>query len=419
MNTYAIIILIALLADYLIDLVADYLNLKNQKQEPPSEFSDLVNEKEYRKNRDYLQTNTVFSQWESLFSLVVTLLFWFMGGFNLLNKWCLRQTDNELVAGIIFIGILLLGRTILSLPFSIYSTFVIEERFNFNRTTWKTFVADYIKAIFLALLLGAPLLAGILWFFQTAGDRAWFFAWLVTAGFTLSIQIIAPTWIMPLFNKFTPLPEGELKEKLLSYGEKVNFPLTNVFVVDGSKRSGKGNAFFTGFGKHRRVALFDTLIEQHSAEELLVVLAHEIGHYKKKHILKMTIISILHQGVIFFLMGWFIKQSALYEAFFMENVSIAAGLIFFSLLFTPVEMILNPLLQSLSRRHEFQADNFAAMTTCKPETMVTALKKLAHDNLANLTPHPLYVFLHDGHPPLLARIKSLRNICSHDGSDTV
>ncbi|MCK5682343.1 M48 family metallopeptidase, partial [bacterium] len=218
----------------------------------------------------------------------------------------------------------------------------------------------------------------------------------------------APTWIMPLFNKFSPLPEGELKETLLRYGEKVNFPLANVFVVDGSKRSGKGNAFFTGFGKRRRVALFDTLIKQHSVPELLAVLAHEIGHYKKKHILKMTTISIIHQGIIFFLMGWFIKQPALYEAFFMNHVSIAAGLIFFSLLFTPVEILLNPIFQALSRRHEFQADNFAAETTNEPEMMITALKKLAHDNLANLTPHPLFVMLHYSHPPLLARINALR-----------
>jgi STE24 endopeptidase len=234
---------------------------------------------------------------------------------------------------------------------------------------------------------------------------------MVTAGFTLSIQLIAPTWIMPLFNKFSPLPEGELKESLLEYGKKVDFPLTNVFVVDGSKRSGKGNAFFTGFGKRRRVALFDTLIKQHSVKELLVVLAHEIGHYKKKHIFKMTTLAIIHQAIIFFLMGWFIRQPALYEAFFMDHISIAAGLVFFTLLFTPVEMVLNPLFNALSRRHEFQADNFAAQTTGEPEIMISALKKLSQDNLANLTPHPLYVFLNYSHPPLLTRVNALRKNC--------
>ena len=408
MNKYAVIILIALVGDYLLGLIADHLNLKNQSATPPAEFSDLVDEKSYRKNRDYLRVNTVLGHYSSAVSLAATLGFWFFGGFNFLDLWCRSQTDNILFSGLIFIALLLLVNTLLSLPFSIYSTFVIEERFGFNRTNWKTFVMDRIKGIFLALALGTPLLAGILWFFQSAGNLAWFYAWMVTSIFTLGIQLIAPTWIMPLFNKFTPLPEGELKEALLAYGHEVDFPLENVFVVDGSKRSGKGNAFFTGFGRRRRVALYDTLIKQHSIEELLAVLAHEIGHYKKRHILTMTTIAIIHQAIIFFLLGWFIKQPALYQAFFMEHASIAAGLIFVSLLFTPIEMILNPLFQALSRHHEFQADAFAAQTTGQPETMINALKKLGHDNLANLTPHPLYVFLHYSHPPLLARIKALR-----------
>ena len=408
MNKYTIIILIALAGDYLLGLLADRLNLKNQTATPPAEFSDLVDEKSYRKNRNYLQANTVLGQSSSAVSLAATLGFWFFGGFNLIDQWCRSQTDNLLLSGLIFIALLLLGNTLLGLPFSLYSTFVIEERFGFNRTDWKTFVMDRIKMVFLALLLGTPLLAGIIWFFQSAGELAWFYAWLVTATFTLGIQLIAPTWIMPLFNKFTPLPEGELKEALQTYGRQVNFPLEKVYVVDGSKRSGKGNAFFTGFGRRRRVALYDTLIEQHSVAELLAVLAHEIGHYKKRHILTMTTIAIIHQGIIFFLLGWFIKQPGLYQAFFMEHASIAAGLIFAGLLFTPIEMILNPLFQTLSRHHEFQADAFAAQTTGKPESMIKALKKLGHDNLANLTPHPLYVFLHYSHPPLLARIKALR-----------
>ena len=408
MNKYAIIILIALVSDYLLGLVADRLNLKNQTAIPPAEFSDLIDEKSYRKNRDYLRANTVLAQYSSAVSLTATLVFWFLGGFNLADQWCRSQTDNLLFSGLLFIALLLLGRTLLALPFSLYSTFVIEERFGFNRTDWKTFVMDRLKIVFLSLLLGTPLLAGIIWFFQSAGEMAWFYAWLVTAIFTLGIQLIAPIWIMPLFNKFTPLQEGELKEALLSYGRQIDFPLEKVYVVDGSKRSGKGNAFFTGFGRQRRVALYDTLIKQHSVAELLAVLAHEIGHYKKRHILIMTTIAIIHQGIIFFLLGWFIKQPALYQAFFMEYASIAAGLIFFSLLFTPVEMILNPLFQALSRHHEFQADAFAARTTGKPETMIKALKKLGHDNLANLTPHPLYVFLHYSHPPLLARINALR-----------
>ena len=213
---------------------------------------------------------------------------------------------------------------------------------------------------------------------------------------------------MPLFNKFTPLEDGELKETLQRYGRQVDFPLDQVFIIDGSKRSGKGNAFFTGFGRHRRVALYDTLVSQHTPNELKAILAHEIGHYKKKHILIMTTIAIIHQGIIFYLLGWFIKQPDLYRAFGLEHISPAAGLVFFSLLFTPVEMIISPFFQALSRRHEFQADAFAAATTKDAETLITALKKLARDNLANLTPHPFYVFLHYSHPPLLNRIQALR-----------
>ncbi|MBN2809063.1 MAG: M48 family metallopeptidase [Deltaproteobacteria bacterium] len=408
MNRYAVFILAALMADYFIGLTADFLNLKNQKTIPPAEFSDLVDETSDSKNRDYLKANTILGQCSGTISLLVTLGFWFASGFNFLDQWCRAQTGNELLAGLLFIALLLLGNALLGLPFSIYSTFVIEERFGFNRTDWQTFVIDRVKGLFLALLLGTPLLAGIIWFFQSNGAWAWFYAWLAAAAFTLIIQLIAPIWIMPLFNKFTPLPEGELKEALVKYGEKVNFPLDQVFVVDGSKRSGKGNAFFTGCGRQRRVALYDTLIKQHSSAELIAVLAHEIGHYKKRHILKMTTIAIIHQAIIFFLMGWFIRQPGLYQAFFMEHASTAAGLIFFSLLFTPVEMLLNPLFLAISRRHEFQADSFAAQSIDAPETLIKALKKLGHDNLANLTPHPLYVLLHYSHPPLLARVNALR-----------
>ena len=281
MNKYAIFILIALLGDYVIGLLADLLNLKNQKTTPPAEFSDLVDETSYTKNRDYLRANTILGLLSSTVSLILTLGFWFAKGFNFLDQWCRSLTDNLLLSGLIFIGLLMLINAILGLPFSLYTTFVIEERFGFNRTDWQTFIMDRVKALFLALLLGTPLLAGIIWFFQSTGDLAWLYAWLVAAAFTLAIQLVAPTWIMPLFNKFTPLPEGELQEALLEYGQKVNFPLDKVFVVDGSKRSGKGNAFFTGFGRRRRVALYDTLIKQHSTNELIAVLAHEIGHYKK------------------------------------------------------------------------------------------------------------------------------------------
>jgi len=407
-NGYAAFILIALLADYAIGLIADILNLRHQSPTPPEEFRDLIDPENYHKNREYLKVTTVFDQVAELFNLAAILIFWGGGGFRKLDLWCRQLSDSPLLQGLCFIGFLLLARALINLPFSLYRTFVIEERFGFNRTSWKTFLLDRAKIIILTLLLGTPLLAAILWFLESAGEQAWLFAWLTTAIFTLAIQIIAPTWIMPLFNKFTPLEDGELKETLQRYGRQVDFPLDQVFIIDGSKRSGKGNAFFTGFGRHRRVALYDTLVSQHTPNELKAILAHEIGHYKKKHILIMTTIAIIHQGIIFYLLGWFIKQPDLYRAFGLEHISPAAGLVFFSLLFTPVEMIISPLFQALSRRHEFQADAFAAATTKDAETLITALKKLARDNLANLTPHPFYVFLHYSHPPLLNRIQALR-----------
>jgi STE24 endopeptidase len=225
---------------------------------------------------------------------------------------------------------------------------------------------------------------------------------------TLFLQFIAPTWIMPLFNKFTPLEEGELRESIFSYARSVNFSLENLFVMDGSKRSTKSNAFFTGFGKHKRIALFDTLIEKHSVAELVSILAHEIGHYKKKHILQSMAISILHSGLMFFLLSIFISHKGLFDAFYMEQMSIYAGLIFFGMLYSPLELLLSIFLQIFSRKNEYEADRFAVETTDTPETMVNALKTLSVHNLSNLTPHPFYVFLNYSHPPVLERIQALR-----------
>jgi STE24 endopeptidase len=304
----------------------------------------------------------------------------------------------------------MLLRGVLSLPFSIYSTFVIEERFGFNRTTVKTFILDMLKGLLLGLLLGVPLLAGILAFFMYAGEWAWLYAWVVTTIFTLIIQFVAPRWIMPLFNKFEPLKEGELREKIFNYAGSVDFSLQDVYVMDGSKRSSKSNAFFTGFGKNKRIALFDTLIDKHSSDELLTVLAHEIGHYKKKHIIKSMITSIIHSGIVFYLLSIFITHEGLFDAFYMVNQSVYAGLIFFGMLYSPIEMILSIFMSRVSRKHEYEADRFAVRTTEKAESFITALKKLSVHNLSNLTPHPVYVFLNYSHPPILKRIKHVRKV---------
>lgn len=296
------------------------------------------------------------------------------------------------------------------MPFSIYSTFVIEERFGFNKTTVKTFVMDIAKGLLLSILLGAPLLALVIAFFEFGGTWAWLYAWLGVTAFSLIMQYIAPTWIMPIFNKFEPLEEGELRTAIETYAESVDFPLQDVFVMDGSKRSSKSNAFFTGFGKNKRIALFDTLIENHTTDELVAVLAHEIGHYKKNHITKNMAISIVSTGVMFALLSVFLQVPALFDAFYMDQMSVYAGLLFFGLLYSPIETILGIVMQVLSRKHEYEADEFAARTIEKSEEMVNVLKKLSKDNLSNLTPHPFYVFLNYSHPPVLQRIRAIRSI---------
>ncbi len=416
MNGYAVIILCALLVDCLVGIAADQLNLNHQPPTPPTELSDLIDPEAYAKSRAYLKATTRLDQAAALYNLAILLGFWFAEGFNRLDLWCRGIASGPLTSGLLFIGLLLLGRGLLNLPFSLYQTFVIEERFGFNRTDWKTFLGDRAKMLLLGLLIGGPLLFLILWFLGHAGDRAWLYAWLATALFTLALQFLAPTWILPLFNRFTPLEDEELKSALAAYGRRVNFPLEKVFVIDGSRRSAKGNAFFTGFGRNRRIAFYDTLIEQHEPGELLAVLAHEIGHYKKKHILIMTALALVHQGIIFFLLGWIIRQPGIYTAFFMEHPSPAAGLVFFGLLYTPVEMLLGPLFNALSRRHEYAADNLAAVSLGECETLITALKKLARNNLANPVPHPFYVLLHYSHPPLLERILALRKTSPNERS---
>jgi len=412
MNIFAIIILATLAADFILNLVADLYNLRSLDTGLPDEFEGVYDEETYRRSQEYTKVNTRFGILTSTFNLALILVFWFAGGFNWLDQVVRGWELGTIWTGLAYIGILVLAKSILSLPFSIYSTFVIEERFGFNKTTPKTFVLDLLKGLGLGIVLGGPLLAGVLVFFTWFETYGWLYAWGAVTAFTLFVQFIAPTWIMPLFNDFEPLEDGELRQKIEEMAERVNFPLQGVFVMDGSKRSSKSNAFFTGFGKNKRIALYDTLIEKHTDNELVAVLAHEIGHYKKKHIIKNMVISILHTGVMFLLLSIFLNAAGLYEAFYMEQPSVYAGLIFFGLLYAPVEMILSIFMQIMSRKHEYEADRFAAETTEQPETMIQALKKLSKDNLSNLTPHRFYVFLNYSHPPVLQRIKAIRSSAS-------
>ena len=407
MNAYAVIILVTLLGSYILNLITDLLNLKHLSPLLPEEFKETYDAGAYKNSQEYTQVNTRFGFLTSSIGLFITLAFWFSGGFNYLDKFVRAWDFGVIGTGLVYIAILMLLRSFLALPFSIYKTFVIEERFGFNKTTVKTFILDLIKGLFLGILLGGPLLAGLLYFFYQAGNAAWIYAWMVTTIFILIVQFIAPIWIMPLFNKFTPLEEGELRDSIYSYTEKVKFPLKGLFVMDGSKRSKKSNAFFTGFGKNKRIVLFDTLIKNHTVGELVSVLAHEVGHYKKRHILKSMIISILHMGFMFYLLSIFLSHQKLFDAFYMDHMSVYAGLIFFGMLYTPVEMILSVVMQMFSRKNEYEADRFAVETTKLPDNMVSALKKLSRDNLSNLTPHPAYVFLNYSHPPVLKRIEAI------------
>ena len=407
MNIIAIIILGTIGLDFILNLVADGFNLKHLGSELPGAFEGVYDPQRYRKSQQYLKVNTQFGWITSAFNLLVILVFWFAKGFPLLDKWVRSFELGPIWAGLIYIGILMLLKSVMALPFSVYATFIIEGRFGFNRTTWSTYLVDLLKGLALALLLGTPLLAAILAFFQYAGANAWLYCWIGVTIYMLVIQFVAPTWIMPLFNKFTPLEDGELKSAILSYAASINFPLENVYQMDGSRRSTKSNAFFTGFGKHKRIVLFDTLIKQHTPNELVAVLAHEMGHYKKKHVPQALILGVLQTGLMLFLLSKFITYQGLFDAFYMPQQSVYAGMLFFAMLYAPVDFFVGILIQILSRKNETVADQFAAETTGDPGSMVDALKKLSVHNLSNLTPHPFYVFLNYSHPPVLKRIQHL------------
>jgi len=408
MNPYAVFILIALIAEFGINLAASLLNLRSLRPELPEEFVGTYDEERYAKSQAYTRETSRFGLVRSSFDLAVLLIFWFTGGFTWVDSFARGFESGPIITGLCFMAVLAVGMKVLGLGFEIYSTFVVEERYGFNRTDAKTFWMDQVKGLLLAAILGGLLMSAVLFFFERTGDNAWLYCWAVTTVFTLFAMFLAPTWIMPLFNKFTPLEEGELRDGILQYAQSVSFPVEGLFVIDGSKRSSKANAFFTGFGKNKRIALYDTLIESQTTDELVAVVAHEIGHYKRKHVLKSLAIGILHFGVIFWLLSFFLESRGLFEAFGVAEPSVHAGLIFFGMLYTPIEMVLSAAMAIFSRKNEFEADAFARETTKGGQNLVTALKKLSGENLSNLTPHPFYVWLHYSHPPVLERIAALR-----------
>jgi STE24 endopeptidase len=411
-NPYAILIFLLLIGDFALDTLVDSLNFKNLSQSLPEEFAGLYEKEKYRNYLNYQKDNTRFALVRRTAGLALLLAFILLGGFNMVDQFSRGLSTNwgrgPIVTGLLFIGSLSLLRLLVNLPFTLYDTFVIEERYGFNKTTLPTFLADLLKGLFLGILLGAPVLALLLYFFEEAGSHAWLQAWLALTLIQIVLVFLAPAVIMPLFNKFEPLPEGELKSAIQKYAANQNFQLSGIFQMDGSKRSTKSNAFFTGFGKLRRLVLFDTLIQKHTTEELVAVLAHEIGHFKKRHILKGIALSIVSSGLLFYFLSFFIRNGELFAVFRMQDVSVYASLVFIGFLYTPVSRILSIFTNWLSRKHEFEADRYARDTCGHPELLVSALKKLSVDNLSHLTPHPLKVFLEYTHPPVLQRIAALR-----------
>ncbi len=407
MNGYLIFILALLVFNWLLSLIVETLNVRNVSTEIPAEFHGIYDDEKYAKSQRYLKDNTRFGQIQAGIMLPLTIAFILLGGFSWINNLAQAASEHMILQGLVFGGILMVIGQIIGLPFSIYSTFVIEEKYGFNKTTPKTFVLDILKGLLLTVLLGAPIFALILWIFS-AVTNAWLWAWGALSAIQLFILFIAPVVILPLFNKFTPLEDGELRSKIENFANAQKYKLSGIFKIDGSKRSTKSNAYFTGFGKTKRIALFDTLIENHSVAELVGVLAHEIGHCKLGHIKKSIVISLASSLLMFFILSLFISKPELHAAFQIDGTPLYAGLIFFGFLYAPISMILGLLGNILSRKHEFEADAFAAETTQEPGEMISALKKLSVDNLSNLTPHPLKVFLEYSHPPVLERIKALR-----------
>jgi len=413
-NFITIIILVGLSLAWKIDFAATLLNLKAFPAAIPKAFASMMDEEKFDKARRYLLINGKFGIVQSIASLAVLIIFWALGGFGWLDGWTRSLGYGEVVTGLIFLSALMLGQSLYGLPFSIYDTFVIEEKFGFNRATVKTFVLDRAKGLLLGAVIGLPLGAVVLWIFGNV-NHAWLWAWLVVTAFQLILTYLAPTWIMPLFNKFTPMPEGELKQEIEALGVKCGFPLTGVFVMDGSKRSTKANAFFTGLGKQKKIALFDTLVEKSSKAELLGVLAHEIGHFRCGHIKQRLVVGVLQMAVIFFLLGLATDPDGkfsrlLFDAFGVKQISAHAGLVFFSILLEPVAKLLTVLANAWSRKHEFEADAYAAKVTGDADALGEALKKLSVDHLSHPSPAALRVWLDYSHPPLLERLEALQAV---------
>jgi len=398
-----------IIVEYIVSRYLSYLNSKSWAENLPEEVAHLYDEKKYKKARSYHQVNKRMGIISGVFSLVLILAVLFFDGFAFLDDWLRANvTENPIWLALSFFGILMILSDIISLPLTLYSTFVIEEKFGFNKMTGKTFVIDKIKGYAISAILGGGMLAALVFFFNWAGSLFWLYAWVLVSAISLLFATFYTSWLLPLFNKLTPLQEGELRSAIEKYSSKVDFPLTNIFVMDGSKRSAKANAFFSGMGKQKSIVLYDTLIEEQSTDELVAVLAHEVGHYKKKHIQQSMVISIINTGLILFILGLALNTPEVSQALGASEASFHIGILAFSLLFSPISMVTGILMNILSRKNEFEADAFAK-ETFNGTALKSALEKLSVNHLSNLTPHPSYVFMYYSHPPLLERLRALGN----------
>lgn len=401
-----ILILTVLVFGFIFEKTLDWLNIQREVKEVPPSLNGHLTREKIQETSAYQRVNYRFGLITDSISFLVMLALIIFGLFGSLDTWLQGYIDHPVWLSVVYLGMVFIGADLLSMPFDYYHTFKIEEDFGFNKTTPVFFFTDKVKGWALTIIIGGSLLYLLLWLVHRMGPSFWWQFWIISAIFMVLLNLFYTSLILPLFNRLSPLEEGELKARILDYSRTVHFSLQNIFVIDGSKRSSKANAFFSGFGKKKKVVLYDTLIEQHSTEELVAILAHEIGHYKKKHILTGLALGIIQTGILLYILSLFV---------FSENISLALGgselavhlnLIGFSLLFSPVSMCIGLGMNLLSRKNEFQADRFARETFAgKP--LAEALKTLSVKNLSHINPHPLYVFVHYSHPPLLERLKRL------------
>ena len=396
-----------LIFQYLFDILLDFLNRSRWTETLPEELNGIYSAEDYAKHIEYKKANFWFEMFSDAVSTIILLSVLFLGGFAILNDWVMTISQSAIVQALLFFGVIGLASTIISLPFSIYGTFVIEERFGFNKTTPKIFILDLFKSLILGAVIGGGLMSVIVWLYTLTGTNFWLYAWILTSAFMIFMSMFYTTLILPLFNKQTPLEEGELRSAIEKYSQGVSFKLDNIFVMDGSKRSTKANAFFSGLGSKKRIVLYDTLINDLTTDQIVAVLAHEAGHNKLRHTLYGAILGVLQAGVMFYLFSLFVSSSALSGALGVDNPNFHIGLLVFGMLYTPVSFVLGVVMGAVSRMNEFAADAYAAKTSSS-KALGEALKTISVKSLSNLTPHTWYVFFHYSHPPLLERLNALK-----------